>query len=220
MNYIAEINGFERWLETNYLPSLAQLLWYKLVMLCNKAGWSEWVTVDNQRLMSYIQLKREATFIELRDKLIEAGLIEYRKGKKGSPNQYKINTFNLKVQTVVETEVQTVVKTEVETVDIDKLNKTKSKRKSKKKEFTPPSLDEVKKYILEKRLSVNAQKFYDYFTESKWVDSNGNKVKNWKSKVLTWDSFEKKDIKKEGTSNSYHSDTAGQYGDLSKFYVN
>lgn len=128
MNYITEINGFERWLETNYLPSLAQLLWYKLIMLCNKAGWCEWVTVDNQRLMSLIQLKREATFIELRDKLIEAGLIEYRKGKKGCPNQYKINTFNLKVQTEVNTEVksvvQTEVNTEVQTVDIYKQNKT------------------------------------------------------------------------------------------------
>lgn len=216
MNYIAEVNAFERWLETNYLPSLAQLLWYKLIMLCNKAGWCEWVTVDNQRLMALIQLKREATFIELRNKLIDAGLIEYRKGKKGSPNQYKINTFNLKVQT----EVETVVQTEVQTVDIDKLNKTKPKRKSKEKEFTPPSLDEVEKYILKNKLSVNAQKFYDYFTESNWIDSKGNKVKSWKSKILTWDSFEKKDEKKNGTSNSYHSHENNQYSNLDGFYMN
>ena len=36
MSYIDLINAFEKWLETNYLPSSAQLLWYKLIMLFNK----------------------------------------------------------------------------------------------------------------------------------------------------------------------------------------
>ncbi len=92
MSYIDLINAFERWLETNYLPSSAQLLWYKLIALFNKAGWSEWVTVDNQRLMAKLNLKREATFVTYRDKLIECGFFEYQKGKKGSPNKYKICT--------------------------------------------------------------------------------------------------------------------------------
>lgn len=94
MTYIELINAFEKWLETNYLPSSAQLLWYKLIALFNKAGWSEWVTVDNHRLMALLDVKREATFISHRDKLIEAGLFEYQKGKKGSPNRYKICTVN------------------------------------------------------------------------------------------------------------------------------
>ena len=93
MTYIELIKAFEKWLETNHLPSVAQLLWYKLIGLFNKAMWSEWITVDNYRLMALLDVKREATFISYRDKLIEAGLFEYRKGKKGSPNQYKINTY-------------------------------------------------------------------------------------------------------------------------------
>ena len=144
MNYLAEINAFEQWLETNYLPSSAQLLWYKLMMLDNKAGWSEWVTVDNQRLMALIQLKREATFIDIRDKLIEAGLIEYRKGKKGFPNQYKILTFNLKVKSVVQTEV--------ETVDIYKQNKTKQNKKKVSKKEKPKTYDDI---LSESGLSEN-----------------------------------------------------------------
>ncbi len=92
MSYIELINAFEKWCETNYLPISSQLLWYKLISLFNKCGWSEWVTVDNQRLMALLGMKREATFIPCRDKLIKAELFEYRKGKKGSPNQYKICT--------------------------------------------------------------------------------------------------------------------------------
>ncbi len=94
MTYIELINAFEKWLETNYLPSLAQLLWYKLMAQFNRAGWCEWITVDNYRLMALLDVRREATFISYRDKLIEAGLFEYQKGKKGSPNKYKICTFN------------------------------------------------------------------------------------------------------------------------------
>ena len=73
MTYIDLINAFEKWLETNYLPSSAQLLWYKLIALFNKAGWSEWITVDNRRLMALVDIEREATFISWRNKLIEAG---------------------------------------------------------------------------------------------------------------------------------------------------
>lgn len=138
MNYIAELNAFDRWLETNYLPALSELLWRKMVALFNRCGWAEWISVDNQRLMGLIQVKREATFIDYRNKLVEAELIEYQKGKKGSPNRYKLislsegknhNTFTDEVQTVVNPEVQSVVKpvvnTVVKTVDINKLNQTK-----------------------------------------------------------------------------------------------
>jgi len=92
MTYIDLINAFEKWLETNYLQSSAQLLWYKIISLFNKSGWSEWIGVDNRRLMVMMQIKREATFIELRNKLLEAKLFEFKRGKKGQPNQYKICT--------------------------------------------------------------------------------------------------------------------------------
>lgn len=127
MNYIAEINAFERWLETHYLPISSQLLWYKLMGICNRAGWSEWVTVDNLRLMAAMQMGREATLIKARDELIKAGLIEYQKGKKGSPNRYRMISFTCKsvveneVFPVVESAVYPVVESAVQSADIYKL---------------------------------------------------------------------------------------------------
>ena len=102
MTYIDLINAFEKWLETNYLQSSAQLLWYKLIALFNKAGWSEWVTVDNHRLMSMMQMNSEKTLIRCRDKLIENRLFEYQKGTKSKPNKYKICTVNFTVKTTVD----------------------------------------------------------------------------------------------------------------------
>ncbi len=139
MDYIREINAFERWCENNRLPIPAQMLWYKLMQRFNRNGWCEWVSVDNLTLMAAMQMSREATFIQVRNELIKAGLIEYQKGKKGSPNRYRMlpfcekNTFKNEVQSEVQTVVQSVVENEVqtvgETVDIYK-HKTKDIKKS------------------------------------------------------------------------------------------
>lgn len=107
MNYLEEINRFERWLETNYLPAPSQLLWYKLLALFNRCGWAEWITVDNQRLMGLIQCESKNTFLRARNQLLETGLITYRKGKKGTPNQYHLIGFGSK------NEPQTKPKTEL-----------------------------------------------------------------------------------------------------------
>ena len=131
-NYVLLNEGFYRWLETNYLPIQSQILFLKLIHLFNLSGWSEWLAVDNQRLMSLVQTKREQSIIQWRDKLIENNLIFYIKGKKSLPNKYKLNNnfdFISEAKSVVETVVKSVVKNGVEsvvqTVDIYKQNKTK-----------------------------------------------------------------------------------------------
>ena len=51
-----------------------------------------------------------------------------------------------------------------------------------------PTLEEIKDYCLNVRHNkVDYKKFYDYFTEGNWIDSKGNKVKNWKQTVITWE---------------------------------
>lgn len=133
MNYITEINGFERWLEINYLHPTAQLLWYKLMYYNNRFGWEEWFQVDNRRLMMALQISREASLIEHRDRLVNAGLIDFKKGRKGAPNSYRMIsfTYNLKAETVVETVVEPVVKPVVKpVVESVVINKHKTKNKT------------------------------------------------------------------------------------------
>ena len=91
MSYIELINAFERWLENNCLPPQSQLLFYKFLVIFNRSAWAEWVSVDNLRLMALTRIQNESTLIRHRDNLVREGLIEYQKGKKGSPNKYKIN---------------------------------------------------------------------------------------------------------------------------------
>lgn len=63
-----------------------------------------------------------------------------------------------------------------------------SSKAKKPKPFIPPTLEEVEQYIQEKNLGVDGKRFYDYFTVGNWVDGKGNHVRNWKQKILTWDS--------------------------------
>lgn len=54
--------------------------------------------------------------------------------------------------------------------------------------FTPPTVDEVQAYCLERRNGIDAQHFVDYYAQQKWRLSNGNAMADWKAAVRTWES--------------------------------
>ena len=53
--------------------------------------------------------------------------------------------------------------------------------------FVPPTLEEIVAYVQERKSTVDAKRFYDYFTTGAWKDAKGNQVKNWKQKLITWE---------------------------------
>lgn len=70
-------------------------------------------------------------------------------------------------------------------------NSLKDKDKNKDKNNIP-TLDDVKSYAQARNRLDLAEKFYDFFNATDWVDSNGKKVKNWKAKFITWESHTEK----------------------------
>lgn len=60
------------------------------------------------------------------------------------------------------------------------LSKTKTKR------FTPPTLEEVKAYCLERRNNINAGSFIDYYQSKGWLVGK-TPMKDWKAAVRTWE---------------------------------
>ena len=58
--------------------------------------------------------------------------------------------------------------------------------KSKAKRFTPPTLEEVTAYCIERNNNVDAQHFIDYYTSNGWLVGK-NKMKDWKAAVRTWE---------------------------------
>jgi len=74
------------------------------------------------------------------------------------------------------------------TIDLEELI-AKTPPKPKSKSFTPPTLEDVKAYIAERDCAavVDAKKFFDYFEAGHWHDSEGKPVRNWKQKLITWE---------------------------------
>lgn len=57
--------------------------------------------------------------------------------------------------------------------------------------FSPPTLEEIKTYILEKGYSVDADRFFNFYESKGWYVGK-NKMKDWKAAVRTWTNQEKK----------------------------
>ena len=65
-------------------------------------------------------------------------------------------------------------------------------KKGDNKRFTPPSIELIKEYCIERKNSVSAEKFLDHYTSNGWKVGR-NPMKDWKAAVRTWEksSFDK-----------------------------
>ena len=87
---------------------------------------------------------------------------------------------------------RTASEQQVNTNKEDKKVKKDNKEREKKKRFSPPTVQEVAKYISEKNYSVDAQNFIDFYTSKNWYVGK-NKMKDWKASVRLWESRNKKE---------------------------
>lgn len=59
-------------------------------------------------------------------------------------------------------------------------------RKKPASRFSPPTLQEVRAYCLERKNNVDAERFIDYYTSNGWKVGK-NPMKDWKAAVRTWE---------------------------------
>lgn len=57
--------------------------------------------------------------------------------------------------------------------------------------FCPPTLEEVQSYVLEKGIEIDAERFVAYYDSNGWMVGR-NKMKSWKSAIVTWKKNEEK----------------------------
>ena len=62
-----------------------------------------------------------------------------------------------------------------------------SKELGKSKRFVPPTLEEVRAYCIERKNGIDPQRFLDYYEARGWELKQGQKVKDWKACVRTWE---------------------------------
>jgi len=83
-------NGFQQWLTEESPSKDAAFLYMNLFCTFNLHGWSPQIPVDTCYLMSLTRTADKKTAFRARDELVEAGLLEYKPGKKGKPSSYRL----------------------------------------------------------------------------------------------------------------------------------
>ena len=65
-------------------------------------------------------------------------------------------------------------------------------KESKRKRFTPPSVDEVREYCNEINATISPDAFVDYYAAQGWIyGKSGKQMKDWKAAVRNWQRSEK-----------------------------
>ena len=203
MTYIDYLNEFNRWLESNVLPGNAQLMFFKFLDVFNRAGWPEYVQVDNLRLTLMIDASAITTAIRARDKLVEAGFLIYQKGKKGTPNRYSLKcsvkneTISATISatenaTISATENATHIKTKTKTKNTPLL----SPQGETRKRFSPPTVDEVREYCQSRSNGIDPEAFVAFYASKGWKVGR-TPMKDWKQAVITWEKRRKQEGEEE-----------------------
>ncbi len=69
----------------------------------------------------------------------------------------------------------------------------------KRGRFTPPTLLDVQLFILEKKLIVNADTFWNFYESKNWMVGK-NKMKDWKKAIAGWESRDKQKTNQNGNT--------------------
>lgn len=75
-------------------------------------------------------------------------------------------------------------------------------QKNKRKVFTPPNVNEVRAYCIERENGIDPEYFVDYYVRCGWMLSNGQYMKDWKAAVRTWEKNQKGGNHNGGNTNN------------------
>lgn len=93
-------------------------------------------------------------------------------------------------------------------------------KKETKKVFKPPSVEEVRAYCLERKNSVDAQKFVDFYQSKGWMVGK-NKMTDWQSAIRsTWEKDDGKHRNGTGNGRKPPTERQGESVDIDSLFDN
>ena len=104
---------------------------------------------------------------------------------KGAKESKKTNCFSENQNKAKEADTDTEKDTDTDTVT-DTEKDIKADKPQNRTRFVVPTIEEIQAYCSERNNSVDAQRFYDYYTANGWKVGK-NAMKDWKAAVRTWE---------------------------------
>ena len=90
------------------------------------------------------------------------------------------------------------------------VNNTVNKKK-KSVSFKKPTIIEIKEYCTERKNNVDSETFYHFYESKDWQIGK-EKMKNWKSCIITWEKSNRNNNTNDRTTSDKHRN-GGDYGD-------
>ena len=192
MTYIELINNFWSLRRLCPMTSYEADFYFYLLKECNLRNWQNPFSLPTRNIELELSISRK-TICELRYKLQEKGLIQFKEGnKRGGAASYYI-TYVSRSNINGNINGNTYIKTKNKTKNIynsGELFKCEPKKKVSraKKEIVYPTLDEVKEYFRGKLedWEQEAETFFYHFDSLGWKNTNGARIERWDSRANLW----------------------------------
>ena len=176
-NYYAILTSEVRY-NQNLTPN-AKLLYAEITALINMNG----VCFAGNSYFANLYGKTKTTVSKWVSELVKEGFIElsftYKEGSKEIDNRY----IRIIKGGIVKKDSTPLVKKLKDNTTIGNTNTTYSNKK--------PSIEEIKDYCLERNNGIDAEQFYHFYESKDWKIGK-EKMKSWKSCVITWEKRKQK----------------------------
>ena len=134
-----------------------------------------------------VQLFTEDNMVELKTNRNGTLLTIVNYGKYQDMRDTESTTQDTTQSTTQDTTEGTTESTQHKNIKNNKeLKENKNNREGKSRAFTPPTLEEITSYCLERKNKVNPERFIDFYASKGWMVGK-NKMKDWKAAVRTWE---------------------------------
>lgn len=173
------------------LSANAKLLYGEITALCNEKGYC-WASND---YFSQLYGKSRITVSRWISELIQKEYINSEISKEDGNMRMLTPLLSKTIIPIIKNDNTPIIKNDKQnnTIINNTLNNnsyiySSNSRVKNKKKFIPPTIEEVREYAKSRNSNVDVQKFYDYYSVAKWHDKDGKPVKNWKQRLITWES--------------------------------
>jgi hypothetical protein len=142
----------------------------------------------NGQLAEKCGFRSEDTMASARKRAVDEGLLYYEQGKKRRPGKYFVLGFTPNSREEIRGNAgETPGKVRGKSGPPNPIPSNPVTRVAHTP-FSPPTVDEVRAYCRERGNRVNPQRFVDHYEANGWRQSRGNKIRDWKAAVRTWES--------------------------------
>lgn len=180
-------------------------------------GRMEFVDIGNDRFfwvnykallddMPILSISKRALYDRLQ-KMVKFGLLKHHHHKSGgnfsyyctgpnypnllaSPYEADFNTFGRKLPNLMN-KTSEPYGSELPNKDSSTIDPS-SKNEWKRKRFTPPTVDEVREYCLERNNGIDPEAFTAFYASKGWKVGN-SQMKDWKQAIITWEKREQRE---------------------------